>query len=287
MSKYGLAILGLSETKKKGTGEYTLRNNYKFLYSGPTEGRAKKGVGFVIRDDIEKLISDWEHKIIIMGDWNGRIGNNMNKGKGTMGKFGGEGITNKNGKRMMEFCIFNNILIGNTFFPHKKSHQITFKAEGTGAETIIDYITYTNDTRYNIMDVRVFRGAELSTDHYLLVVKYRCKLFHKKNNNKPFTKIRTRTLEDKEKRELYRRTVTKKLENLDLHANNITLEEKWVAFKQAIIGTAEEVCGEVKQGQRMKRTPWWNEKVKEAVKEKRRLGRNIRKLRQKLTNKHT
>ena len=122
-----------------------------------------------------------DNKILIIGDWNSRIGRDQRR-KGTRGQYGGEKTLNNNGKKMIEFCITNNINIGNTFFNHKKVHQLTYKSEGTGAESIIDYITYTKETRYNIMDVRVYRGAELSTDHYLLVAKYRNKLRHKKKS---------------------------------------------------------------------------------------------------------
>ena len=71
------------------------------------------------------------------------------------GKHGGEDTRNENGKKMLDFCITNNILIGNTFFPHKNIHKFTYKAGGTGITTIIDYITYTTETRYNILDVKV------------------------------------------------------------------------------------------------------------------------------------
>lgn len=327
MEKYRLNILGLSEVKRKGRGEKTLKKNYKLYYSGVTEGRAKKGVGFIIKEDLENRIEHWEavtprityitllleekltiiqiyapttsedileleqfynklqetinrtrekgHKMIIMGDWNSRIGNKQSKGNGTMGQHGGELTRNENGKRMIEFCLLNNILIGNTFFPHKQVHKITFEAEGTGSQTITDYVTYTSETRYNILDVRVFRGAELATDHFLLVVKYRCKIYHKKNKSKPFTKLKVRSLEDPEKRKEYEERITKKLQTIN--QENTTIDQKWEIFKTAILESAEEVCGRVKIGQRKKRTPWWNETVRQVVKEKKQAWKKYQK----------
>ena len=52
--KYNLSILGLSVIKKKGSGEKQLKENHKLLFSGVKEGRKKKGVGFVITEEIDK-----------------------------------------------------------------------------------------------------------------------------------------------------------------------------------------------------------------------------------------
>ena len=203
------------------------------------------------------------YQVIIMGDWNSPIGKDARKGHGTMGKHGGEDTRNENGKKMLDFCITNNILIGNTFFPHKNIHKFTFKAGGTGITTIIDYITYTSDTRY--MDVKVNRGAELDTDHYLLVLTYRLKLRHKKTKTQIYTKIKTKRLENEESRKDYENLVTEKLEQ---RTQTDSLEENWNIFKNIIIESAEEICGRRKLGNKKKRTPWWNDTVKEAVSQK-------------------
>ena len=181
------------------------------------------------------------------------------------GKHGGEDTRNENGKKMLDFCITNNILIGNTFFPHKNIHKFTFKADGTGNTTIIDYITCTSDTRYNVMDVKVNRGAELDTDHYLLVLTCRLKLRHKKTKTQIYTKIKTKRLENEESRKDYENLVTEKLEQ---RTQTNSSEDNWNIFKNIIIESAEEICGRRKVGNKKNRTPWWNDTVKEAVSQK-------------------
>jgi hypothetical protein len=47
-----------------------------------------------------------------------------------MGRYGGESIRNTNGERLIDFCINNGLLIGNTFFSHNHIHKITFEGEG-------------------------------------------------------------------------------------------------------------------------------------------------------------
>ncbi|MGR0243397.1 hypothetical protein ACUWC2_28260, partial [Klebsiella pneumoniae] len=71
-----------------------------------------------------------QRSIILSGDLNGRIGWNHRIGYGTIGKYGGESTKNENGQRLIDFCVDNNLIIGNSFYPHKKVHKITFSSEG-------------------------------------------------------------------------------------------------------------------------------------------------------------
>lgn len=49
------------------------------------------------------------------------------------------------------------------------------------------------------------------------------------------------------------------------------LETAWKAFKSILVTAAGNVCGKSKIKEQNKRTPWWNDKVKEAVKKKKEL----------------
>ncbi|RZF32400.1 hypothetical protein LSTR_LSTR001864 [Laodelphax striatellus] len=88
--------------------------------------------------------------VIIMGDWNGRVGRDMVRGQGCIGKFAGDGIINDNGERIIDFCVENNLMIGTHFYNHKRIHQITYSALGRQAESTIDYMVYTRHTNYAI-----------------------------------------------------------------------------------------------------------------------------------------
>ncbi|GFS19819.1 craniofacial development protein 2 [Elysia marginata] len=59
---------------------------------------------------------------IVMGDLNAKVGSDNTGFEEYMGKHG-LGVTNKNGKRFLEFCIGNNLVIGGTIFKHKDSPQ--------------------------------------------------------------------------------------------------------------------------------------------------------------------
>lgn len=59
MKKHNVKILGISEIKKRGSGEIALKDEYTLTYSGITTERAKQGVGIVTSKEIEAKILDW------------------------------------------------------------------------------------------------------------------------------------------------------------------------------------------------------------------------------------
>ncbi|KAJ3590301.1 hypothetical protein NHX12_008254 [Muraenolepis orangiensis] len=61
--------------------------------------------------------------IILMGDFNAKIGG-WNEGyKEVMGKHG-VGKMNENGEMVVETCVNNNLVIGGSVFPHKTIHNV-------------------------------------------------------------------------------------------------------------------------------------------------------------------
>ncbi|CAM4752602.1 unnamed protein product, partial [Rotaria magnacalcarata] len=72
---------------------------------------------------------DKTHKsdmIMIMGDFNARVGvEQANTAGGTVGNHTID-KQNQNGRRLVDFCLFNSFIITNTFFPHKAVHQGTW-----------------------------------------------------------------------------------------------------------------------------------------------------------------
>uniref|UniRef100_A0A8D8XGW9 Uncharacterized protein n=1 Tax=Cacopsylla melanoneura TaxID=428564 RepID=A0A8D8XGW9_9HEMI len=171
---------------------------------------------------------------------------------------------------MIEFCIQNQIKIGNTFFKHKEKEKITFEEERRNVKSIIDYMTYTMHTKYAINDVKVIQNAELSTDHYLLVMDTKFYIKNESARKKQYTRIRTEKLKEEENQKQYEEALISKMDyytrEVDIDLQNIN--SRWAILKKSILEAAEQTCGKRIVKSNKKRTKWWNDEIKDLVKRK-------------------
>ena len=68
-----------------------------------------------------------------------------------------EEICNENGKRLLQFSTEHNLLIANTWFPHKKIHMYTWECRGRGLRSLTDYFLIGKGYRKQVVDVKVVR----------------------------------------------------------------------------------------------------------------------------------
>ena len=59
----------------------------------------------------------------------------------------------------------------NTIYQHKDIYKYTWKRKGKGLRSIFDYFIVKKALRDRVADVKVIRGAELDSDHYLVLMK--------------------------------------------------------------------------------------------------------------------
>ncbi|XP_068082623.1 craniofacial development protein 2-like [Anabrus simplex] len=111
-------------------------------------------------------------RIVLMGDFNARVGNRTEGYERVIGKCGEDMEANGNGKRLLDFCASMGLGVTNTFFKHKDIHRYTWEARGT--RSIIDYILTDFEFRRSVRDERVFRGYFEDTDHYLICSELSC-----------------------------------------------------------------------------------------------------------------
>ena len=57
----------------------------------------------------------------------------------------------------------------NTFFQHREVHKYTWYRPSMDQKSLIDFCIVSSDLFSDELDVQVKRGAELSTDHHLVV----------------------------------------------------------------------------------------------------------------------
>ncbi len=114
--------------------------------------------------------------VILMGDFNAKVGPNNTGYEQVMG-IHGLGVMNDNGERFAELCAINNLVIGGgSVFPHKRIHKSTCVSPDGVTENQIDHICISKKFRRSLQDVRVRRGADVGSDHHLVVASMQLKL---------------------------------------------------------------------------------------------------------------
>ena len=160
----------------------------------------------------------------------------------------------------------------NTFFQQREVHKYTWYRPSMDQKSLIDFFIVSSDLFSDVLDVRVKRGAELSTDHHLVVCSLRLlKPWPNRRSNRPSVtyRIKWEALEDKEVRKQFVSTISSKFRQLPDVSEDI--EKEWLLFTSTIILSAAESCERKRlrvAGDSEKRTPWWNQEVKEAIRTK-------------------
>ncbi|KDQ95960.1 hypothetical protein L798_05999 [Zootermopsis nevadensis] len=120
--------------------------------------------------------------------------------------------------------------------------------------------------------MKVIRGAELNTDHRLIIGDKCFRKTSRKCRGKRYEKIGTENLRKTNKQEEYKNKMIEKMNELTKEEledrEEWKLEKRWEKIKCSILQVAEEVCGKKKINTGTKRTRWWTEEVKECVKRK-------------------
>ena len=117
--------------------------------------------------------------LILMGDLNAKVGSNNTDREKVMGRHG-HGNMNENGELLADFCAINNLIVGGTLFPHKTCHKVTWVSPDHQTENQIDHIIIKQRFRSSLQDVKARRGADIGSDHHLVVAKIKIRLSTRK-----------------------------------------------------------------------------------------------------------
>ena len=92
----------------------------------PQQGRPNNEKG-AFYDELQSAVdvSQYRENLIIIGDWNGHVGTDRLGVENIIGSFG-VGERNAEGRRILDFCLSQNLAVMNTFFKHRDSHKWTW-----------------------------------------------------------------------------------------------------------------------------------------------------------------
>ncbi|XP_050514773.1 uncharacterized protein LOC126890015 isoform X1 [Diabrotica virgifera virgifera] len=257
------------EMKDEGEENLTIITVY-----GPDENE-KKEIKDKFWEDLNIAVENSKGNIFIIGDFNGRVGTKDMSTSDVIGKYGEE-VRNNNGRRLIEFCELNSLIVTNTHYEHKNIHKFTRQGPRETEKSIIDYILIERNNRRALQDIRVRRGPEISSDHYLLEAKIKHRIEPQTRAAENRKKIESETiknykLRDKQIAQKYEELTNLKITNLMRPIQVSNLEQKWQLLKGILIETAREACEVYRKNNKTKQTSWWNDEIKNHVKMKKKM----------------
>ena len=125
--------------------------------------------------------------VIVQGDWNAKVGpDTYENWAGTVGRFG-ISETNDRGLRLLEFARSHCLTLANTLHPHKLSQTATWHSNNGQVHNQIDFILAPQcfKSSINKAKMRTFPGANISSDHDLMMTTFKLKLKAKCCPKKP------------------------------------------------------------------------------------------------------
>ena len=187
---------------------------------------------------------------ILMGDLNAKIGSDNSGYEEVMGRQG-LGRMNENGEMLADFCAFNNTIIGDSMFPHRRIHKATCMGI-TGPQDRKSNRPYLHRFRRSTQDVRVQRGADAASDHHLVLARMKMKLKKREVKRSTRTHYNVDFLQDRVTTESFRLTVRNKYEALQdiLDEGNMDIDTQWQQIKEMWTSTCSEVLGKKKYQQK-------------------------------------
>ena len=122
-------------------------------------------------------------KIVLLGDFNASVGNNMQDDwPGVVGNYA-VGTNNTRGLKFLQFCAINELFIANSIFKHKEKRRYTWISPDR-TEKQIDYIIMSKKLKPTLKNCRSYHSAEIGSDHSIVIANIDVKKSKKYNYTK-------------------------------------------------------------------------------------------------------
>ena len=183
-------------------------------------------------------------RIVIAGDFNAQC-------KGDPAAWGGVigphcvGKINDNGIRLLSFASQNSLVVTNSLFEHKDAHKVSWYSNDKRTVAQLDYVLISKRWVTSVHDTRVMRGADVNSDHHLVICKIQMKLrTSSKPKHKPKPDLSALRSED------CRQTFQVALQNRFARLEPLDTpdpEALWTDFREGIVAVADTVVPRAKR----------------------------------------
>nr|VZI10270.1 unnamed protein product [Spirometra erinaceieuropaei] len=114
-------------------------------------------------------------KLIVLGDFNARVGTDHTAWRGVLGPHGLRG-SNDNGLLLLRTCAEHRLMLTNTFFCLPEREKATWRHPRSRQWHLLDYVLVRRRDQRDVLVTRAIAGADGWTDHRLVISKMRIRL---------------------------------------------------------------------------------------------------------------
>ncbi|XP_032239018.2 craniofacial development protein 2-like [Nematostella vectensis] len=200
--------------------------------------------------------------LLVIGDLNAKVGTDNTNYERAMGVYGCSTMNN-NSELLADFCLNNDLVIGGTIFPHKNIHKLTWRSPDGRTLNQIDHIIINGKWRRSLLNVRVYRGADASSDHNLVVTSVKLKLRKVKKQVQQRKQLDAVKLKCPKIQKQFVLEVKNRFQALADNAEDTPVETRWNKIKSVYNEAAVDIIGYKKKNSKQWLSPETWKKIDE------------------------
>ena len=185
-------------------------------------------------------------KLILLGDFNARVGSNHNTWGPILGKFG-KGQQNANGELLTCLCSELELAITNTYFEQPDDHYFSWVHPRSKRPHLIDYVIIRRSDLKDLKCTRAMRGPDCHTDHYMIkaVFKFAISKTYSKKSSQRKRRLNTAGLRGASQQQMLQLAINAALE--DGPQETESPDEMWKRLHTGVYQAAADVLGYIKK----------------------------------------
>ena len=213
-----------------GNKHATIFSAYAPTMTNPVEAKDK------FYDDLDNIISATPRtdKLILLGDFNARVGTEHQTWEGVIGSEG-VGKCNSNGILLLRKCAEHDLLITNKVFKLPNRNKTTWMHPQSKHWHLIDYVIVRRTDRQDVRVKKTMCGADCWTDHRLVVSKLNLRIqpARRPQGKKAPQRLNVSKLNHDSMRQVFIYDISNQLVAMNLSSEDP--EENWTVFQKSCL----------------------------------------------------